>query len=754
MLWFKNLKIRVKLLLGMGIVLLMMLVFALISLTTMNNVNTYYNNVTVHTVDANIGTLNMQSYVRNIRYALYSMGMNSLRNPSVIPSLQDMVLLSYQNALNAANSVLYNLPRSPRLTNLGHRYTLENYILQAQALISYHIEHTGQQVYNLSMQGNHFAVLQMLEDGNYTIEELMGLLYQASDVARNWLYAQTNAISQQSYTTFIWLTVISIIVIIAALFLTLYISNTISKPIESLVYVSKKVTEGNFNFNVDYSLKTKDEIGALSKDLYNIVNIVKNMIDDISKFTNNVNELGDIDYQMDSGPYTGSYKEIIIALNKFSSDFGNEMFYLFSIADSISEGNFDIEVRNLVGKKIILTQKFESLITNLKDISNNAISMSKNISDGNLAFRIDAKKYSGDWKMLVKSLNHLSNKINRPLVQITNVLTNMSKGEFVHMGGSYVGDFLKIKELFNNTINNVSYSINSVSSILTKIADKDLKQDIPNNFIGDFKQIELSLATILNEFSNVVNDINESASHVSNSAYNISQGSISLARNIQIQNATLEELSANIIETNENNLKNLQKIENVNQICESSSKRAKNGNQDMQLLLSSMESIREYGDKITDVVKTIESIAFQTNLLAINASVEAARAGDMGKGFGVVAEEVRTLANRSKSAAEETAELIGETISRIKEGTSTSKKTAVSLSHIIDDTMQVAYIINEISEASLNQSKSFEIISQGITELIKSITEDSITSQENAHDGVQLSSQAEILHKLVSKFKV
>lgn len=167
-----------------------------------------------------------------------------------------------------------------------------------------------------------------------------------------------------------------------------------------------------------------------------------------------------------------------------------------------------------------------------------------------------------------------------------------------------------------------------------------------------------------------------------------------------------------------------------------------------------MNDIRNTSAEIEKIIKTIEDIAFQTNILALNASVEAARAGAAGKGFAVVAEEVRNLAAKSSAAAKDTATLIESSIEAVKNGRSIADQTAQSLVNVVEGAKDVAVFVERISTASKNQKDTLERLTVGVNQISSIIQENSAMAEASAAASVKLFQQANTLRQLVDVFEL
>lgn len=180
---------------------------------------------------------------------------------------------------------------------------------------------------------------------------------------------------------------------------------------------------------------------------------------------------------------------------------------------------------------------------------------------------------------------------------------------------------------------------------------------------------------------------------------------------------------------------------------------AEEGSENMRAMNLAMGDIQSASGNISKIIKTIDEIAFQTNILALNAAVEAARAGDAGAGFAVVAEEVRRLAQRSATAAKETAEKIEDSITKSANGVAISGKVTESLGLIVSKARQVDELVAEIATASREQSQGLDQVNESVTQMDNVTQGNAATAEESASASEMLNSQAATLRSLVAELQ-
>lgn len=314
-----------------------------------------------------------------------------------------------------------------------------------------------------------------------------------------------------------------------------------------------------------------------------------------------------------------------------------------------------------------------------------------------------------------------------------------------------------IAQTTHNVCSCLRKTIDDIGRILGEMADGNIAVDVTANeayYIGDFNVLSHSLKIIRTNLLRVMNDISRVARQVDADAYQVSSGMQTLSQGSLEQATSIDGLAVHMSELTGQIKGSAVRCGDASGLVDKANGYAAEADTKMAQLTVATRNIDQSATQIKSIIKTIEDIAFQTNILAINASVEASRAGEAGKGFSVVAEEVRSLAARSAEAAQNTGVLIGRSIKDVETGTA-STGLAISAMQLINDCIQsIKVLMDEIALASVRQSEMVASIDSGIKEISRVVQANSAAAAENADISRKLSSQANTLSSLIGQFRI
>lgn len=347
-------------------------------------------------------------------------------------------------------------------------------------------------------------------------------------------------------------------------------------------------------------------------------------------------------------------------------------------------------------------------------------------------------------------------RILSPIIAVRDQMSEISTGNLsadfaLESDTSEIG---MLVDSIHETKNELKKYIHDIDSKLAQMADGKMDLTIDNDYLGEFLPIQNALGQILDSLNLALRQIHLTAGLVSDESEQMASDARILSNGATEQASAIEELSASIQELSGQVKSTSQDADVARNSSIDLAGQLQACSRKMEELTSAMEDISESSLQISGIIKTIEDISFQTNILALNASVEAARAGNFGKGFAVVADEVQSLANKSSVAAKDITKLIENSMDLVKHGTSLSGDTTQALSVGVSGSQNTAELIQKIADSAQQQAMSLEQLTAGINQISDVVHTNTITAEKSASTASELYKQAGELKRSVQKFQL
>ncbi len=341
----------------------------------------------------------------------------------------------------------------------------------------------------------------------------------------------------------------------------------------------------------------------------------------------------------------------------------------------------------------------------------------------------------------------------RPITYITAGAAELEKGNLkINIDVDTNDELGRLAKGINHISETMNNYVQDISQQLSSMASNNMDIEIKQKYIGDFIPIQTSIEQIAKSLNETLHRITVSADDVASGSVSVSDGAQILSKGALEQEAAIEELAVSIESLSDDVKANADDAQKMSSIVKEVGENIKISNEEMEQLVNAMADIRTSSAGIEQILKTIGEIARQTNLLSLNASIEAARAGLAGKGFAVVADEIRNLAEKSGEALQQTSELIENSFESVKRGTNIADETAKSLLAVVEGAKEISGSVDKISIASQNQKRVLEELVKSIDLIAEVVQSNTNAVQESVSTSEKLSEQSKLLHRLINKF--
>ena len=374
------------------------------------------------------------------------------------------------------------------------------------------------------------------------------------------------------------------------------------------------------------------------------------------------------------------------------------------------------------------------------------------LAAGDLAARVEPRS---DADVLSRNMNRAADELRALVGEAQRLIAAGRAGRLAARGDAarFDGAYRELLQGMNALLDAVVEPVRAARAVLERVAERDLTARVAGAYEGEHAAVADALNRALDQLEEAFASLGASIAQVNAAGGEIGSGSQELASGSSGQAAALDRVTARVQAVDERTRQNAREVAEARGAVERARIVAEEGVQRMDSLAGAVAEIKRSADDTARIVRSIDEIAFQTNLLALNAAVEAARAGEAGRGFAVVADEVRALAIRAAEAARSTAALIEQSVAKAEQGVTLNASVSKRLGEIRAQVDSASGVMVRIADEAAAQTQDLADISAAMGEVGELTQRTAASAEEFASAAQELSAQAGEMQMLAEQFR-
>lgn len=351
-----------------------------------------------------------------------------------------------------------------------------------------------------------------------------------------------------------------------------------------------------------------------------------------------------------------------------------------------------------------------------------------------------------------------ANGVAKPLHSLSKRLNTFRDGdlssEFPEVNTD--DEVAEIAVAVKNAADRINIIMSDMNMMLHEMANGnfDVNSEHEDVYAGEFNGLLTGIKGMNDQLDTALREVDESAKMVAAGSVNLADAAQALAEGATDQAASVQELQASMDTITQGLEETVRKVDAAYEEAKLCAENAQRSRDEMHSMIVAMNNISETSKMIENIIGEIEDIASQTNLLSLNAAIEAARAGDAGKGFAVVADQIRTLAEQSSKSAVNTRKLIEESVREVEVGNETANRTAEVLEGVVVGIGKIADTSQILSRDTAEQALALEQAADGVARISEIVQSNSATAEESSATSEELSAQSTTMRELVGRFEL